>query len=104
MSVWKTGLPRATPNCAASAPGYLAADFTHTTPTQWLFQHTALWRAQYAIESDRPTRQEAQWLAIAADAPCLIVVRRTFSRQAPITLARLVHPGTRYSLQGEFRP
>ena len=88
----------------ASAPAYLDADFTQTTPTQWLFQHTALWRAQYAIESDRATPQEAQWLAIAADAPCLIVVRRTFSRQAPITLARLVHPGTRYSLQGEFRP
>ena len=88
----------------ASAPAYLDADFTQTTPTQWLFQHTALWRAQYAIESACATPQEAQWLGMAPDAPCLIVVRRTFSRQAPITLARLVHPGTRYSLQGEFKP
>jgi len=36
--------------------------------------------------------------------PCLVVTRRTFTRSAPITLARLVHPGTRYVLQGEFQP
>jgi len=30
----------------ACAPGYLAADFTRTTPTEVLFESTALWRAQ----------------------------------------------------------
>jgi GntR family histidine utilization transcriptional repressor len=88
----------------ACAPGYLAADFTRTTPTQQLFATTALWRAQYAIEADTPTAQEAQLLGIAACKPCLIVVRRTFTRTAPITIARLVHPGQRYSLHGEFTP
>ena len=88
----------------ACAPGYLAADFTRTTPTQHLFATTALWRAQYAIEADTPTTQEAQLLGIAASKPCLIVVRRTFTRTAPITIARLVHPGQRYSLHGEFTP
>jgi GntR family histidine utilization transcriptional repressor len=88
----------------AEAPGFLGADLSRITPTQWLFQHTALWRAQYAIEAERPTAQEARLLGIAPDAPCLVLVRRTFSRQAPITLARLVHPGQRYSLQGEFQP
>ena len=88
----------------ACAPGYLAADFTRTTPTQQLFATTALWRAQYAIEADTPTAQEAQLLGIAASKPCLIVVRRTFTRTAPITIARLVHPGQRYSLHGEFTP
>ena len=87
-----------------SAPGYLEADFTRTTPTHVLFASTALWRAQYAIEAARPTAQEAQLLGIAATEPCLVVVRRTFSRDAPITIARLVHPGARYSLQGEFQP
>lgn len=88
----------------ACAPGYLQADFTQTTPTQWLFQHTALWRAQYSIEAGRATAREARLLGIAADAACLIVVRRTFSSTAPITLARLVHPGALYSLHGEFAP
>ena len=88
----------------AVAPGYLGNDFTQTTPTHVLFDSTALWRAQYSIEAARPTAQEAQLLGVAADMPCLTVVRRTFTRKAPITIARLVHPGTRYALHGEFQP
>jgi GntR family histidine utilization transcriptional repressor len=88
----------------ACAPGYLEADFTRTTPTQYLFEHTQLWRAQYTIESSRPTPQEATLLRIDPGAPCLVVVRRTFTRDAVITLGRLVHPGSRYQLSGEFAP
>lgn len=88
----------------AVAPHYLQADFTRTTPTHELFQTTALWRAQYSIEAALATAQEARLLGVAADTACLIMVRRTFTRVAPITIARLVHPGTRYSLHGEFQP
>jgi GntR family transcriptional regulator, histidine utilization repressor len=88
----------------AQSPGYLGADFTRTTPTHVLFETTALWRAQFHVEAARPTRQEAQLLGVADTEPCLVVVRRTFSREAPITLARLVHPGSRYTLHGEFTP
>jgi GntR family histidine utilization transcriptional repressor len=88
----------------ACAPGYLDVDFTRTTPTHHLFEVTAMWRAQYTIEAARPTAQEARLLAVAPDEPCLVVVRSTHTRDAAITIARLVHPGTRYLLQGEFRP
>ncbi len=88
----------------ACAPGYLLADFTQTTPTQYLFGATALWRAQYTIEASRPTTQEAQLLAIAPDAACLVVVRRTFTVDAAITIARLVHPGALYQMEGQFTP
>ena len=88
----------------ACAPNYLDVDFTLTTPTSHLFEATALWRAQYSIEAARATAQEAKLLAIAAADPCLIVVRRTFTRSAPITIARLVHPGSRYQLEGQFAP
>jgi GntR family histidine utilization transcriptional repressor len=84
------------------APDYLRADFSRMTPTHYLFRHTSLWRAQYSIESALPTRGEARLLGIKASDPCLIVVRRTFSRDSVITLARLVHPGNRYQLSGEF--
>jgi GntR family histidine utilization transcriptional repressor len=88
----------------ACAPRYLDADFTRATPTQVLFESTALWRAQYSIEAARPTRDEARLLQIGSDEPCLVVVRRTFTRDAVITLARLVHPGGRYHLEGQFAP
>lgn len=88
----------------ACSPRYLEADFTRTTPTQVLFETTALWRAQYTIEAGTPTAEEAGLLGIAAREPCLVVTRATFTRDAAITLARLVHPGSRYQLQGIFQP
>jgi GntR family histidine utilization transcriptional repressor len=88
----------------ACAPDYLGVDFTQTTPTHYLFEVTALWRAQYSIEAALPTRQEAALLGIGAQDPCLVVVRRTFTRDAVITIARLVQPGSRYTLHGEFAP
>jgi len=88
----------------ACAPGYLSVDFTRTTPTHYLFEVTALWRAQYSIEAALPTREEAELLGIGARDPCLIVVRRTSTRDAAITIARLVQPGARYTLHGEFAP
>jgi GntR family histidine utilization transcriptional repressor len=88
----------------ACAPAYLQADFTRTTPTQVLFETTSLWRAQFTVEAARPTAQEARLLQIDAGDPCLIVVRRTFTRDAAITIARLAHPGSRYVVEGSFTP
>lgn len=87
-----------------AAPGYLDADFRFTTPTRYLFGHTALRRAQYTLEAATATPQESALLQIEAHAPCLIMVRRTMSHSQVITLARLVHPGHRYQLSGEFNP
>ena len=88
----------------ACAPDYLGNDFTQVTPTQYLLQVAPLWEAQYSIEAALPTAKEARLLGIRREDPCLVVVRRTVSQEVPITLARLVHPGARYLLQGEFKP
>lgn len=88
----------------ARAPDYLDVDFTQTTPTQYLLQVAPLWQAQYSIEASLPTANEARLLDIASSEPCLIVQRRTVSRNKPITFAKLVHPSGRYSLQGQFKP
>lgn len=87
-----------------AAPHYLEQDFERITPTRYLFQHTALRRAQYSLQAACATGPEAQLLGIEPDAPCLIMVRRTMSHQHVITLARLVHPGHRYQLSGDFKP
>ena len=63
-----------------------------------------LWEAQYTIEASLPTEEEARLLGIQRNDPCLVVVRRTESQLRPITLARLVHPGARYSIEGRFEP
>jgi GntR family histidine utilization transcriptional repressor len=88
----------------ACAPDYLSVDFTRTTPTHYLLEVAPLWEAQFSIEASRPSAQEASLLHIERDAPCLVLVRRTMSRGIPITLARLVHPGNRYQVDGQFKP
>ncbi len=88
----------------AVAPDYLSQDFERITPTHYLFEHTALWRARYSIESAGASAADAKALNILRDDPCLVVVRRTWTRDAAITQARLIHPGARYQLEGSFTP
>ena len=88
----------------AAAPAYLAQDFTRITPTHYLFEVAPLWQAQYAIEALPASAREARLLGIATGDACLVVTRRTVGSSVPITVGRLVHPGTRYQLQGEFNP
>ncbi len=89
------------PECA---PDYLSADFTEITPTQYLLQVAPLWEAQYSIEASTPTSQEARLLRIRQNEPCLVITRGTERGGVPITQARLVHPGSRYMVRGNFKP
>ena len=88
----------------ASAPDYLSVDFTRTSPTQHLLEVAPLWEAQYTIVAGHPTAQEAKLLGSGTADACLVIVRRTANRGVPVTLARLVHPGSRYQLEGRFSP
>jgi GntR family histidine utilization transcriptional repressor len=88
----------------ACAPDYLSVDFTRTTPTHYLLEVAPLWEAQFSIEACQASAQEARLLRIAPGEACLVLVRRTMSRGVPITLARLVHPGVRYQIEGRFKP
>jgi GntR family transcriptional regulator, histidine utilization repressor len=88
----------------ACAPAYLQCDFTQITPTQYLLQVAPFWEAQYSIEAVLPSAREARLLGIRREDPCLVVQRRTVGQAVPITTVRLVHPGARYTVQGEFKP
>jgi GntR family histidine utilization transcriptional repressor len=89
------------PRCA---PDYLKIDLTKTTPTHYLREVAPHWEAQYAIRATAPTAQEAELLKIKRSEPCLVVTRWTANRGVPITIARLVHPGSRYEIAGRFKP
>ncbi len=88
----------------ACAPEYLNVDFTQITPTHYLLQVAPLWEAQYSIEASAPTAQEARLLNIRPGDPCLVITRGTERGGIAITNARLVHPGSRYMLNGKFKP
>jgi GntR family histidine utilization transcriptional repressor len=88
----------------ACAPDYLGVDFTQITPTHYLLGVAPLWEARYSIEASLPTAREARLLGIPREEPCLVVQRRTMNRGETITVARLVHPGSRYQIDGQFKP
>lgn len=89
---------------ATLAPHYLEQDFTRITASQYLPSIGALTRGEHIIEAIKPDTQVQAMLEIPADEPCLLVRRRTWSGPGMMTAARLIYPGSRYSLGGELRP
>ena len=87
----------------AAAPDYLQVDFQTTTPTQYLFQCAPLSEARYCIEAALPTKLEAKALGIKPSEPCLVITRCTISGAHVASQGRLVYPGMRYNLQGNFQ-
>ena len=86
------------------APKYLETDFTKITPSHYLRQVAPLWEAKCAITSCLPSAREAKLLQINKYEPCLVITRQTRRGNLPITIARLVHPGSRYSVEGSYKP
>jgi GntR family histidine utilization transcriptional repressor len=89
------------PECA---PGYLEVDFTRVTPTHYLLEVAPQWEAKFWLEAHAASAHEARLLKLAKGEPCLVLNRMTSNRGKPITLARLVHPGGRYQIAGQFQP
>jgi len=87
----------------AAAPDYLRTDFTQVSPTLHLLEHAPLTEASYCIEACLPTAQEAKELGIKRGEPCLSMKRRTVSGGNVASIARLLYPGSRYSIAGEFQ-
>lgn len=87
----------------AAAPDYLRIDLTRTSPTLHLLQVAPLTEASYCIEACMPTADEAKQLGIKRTEPCLSMKRRTVSGANVASVARLVYPGSRYSITGQFQ-
>jgi len=87
---------------AAMAPDYLKQDFTRITPNQYLTRIEPLPRAEYAIEAVLADRRTARLLRIAPRDACLVLTRQTWSRNIPVTYARLTYPAARHRFTGQL--
>ncbi len=88
----------------AVAPDYLSQDFTRVTPSEYLLSIAALSEIEHVIEAMHPDKMLCRLLKIDAGEPCLVLRRRTWSGAHVATLARFIHPGSRYRLGSRFRP
>jgi GntR family histidine utilization transcriptional repressor len=83
-----------------------AADsaFADIAPGRWLLDHVPWSEAEHTIRAEAADAKIARLMHIAEGAACLVIERRTWQAGTTITLARLVHPGSRHALTGRFRP
>ena len=86
------------------APDYLKQNFLEITPSQYLFQQGPLTRAEHVVEAIMPDKKIRQWLKMGSQEPCLLVQRKTWSARITVTKARLIYPGSRFKLIGNFQP
>lgn len=82
----------------ATVPAAEAEDFRTCGPNEWLVAAIPFSRATQALTAEPASAEEAAWLGIAENAPVLVVTRRTWLGEAPVTFARLVHPGATYRM------
>ncbi|HWV09203.1 histidine utilization repressor [Pseudomonas sp. GD03944] len=80
-------------------PDYLQTDFTRQTPNEVLVATCPISDVEHVVEAILVDRQTADWLDIDCTAPCLSMIRRTWSDEHLVSYARLTHPGTRYKLR-----
>lgn len=89
---------------AYAAPGYLDQDFSRITPNEYLSRVAPLQTVEHVIRAEAPAQRIRGLLKMAADEPCLVIYRRTWSGGQPVSVAQLYHPGARYELTAGSRP
>lgn len=85
-----------------AAPEAAAERFTETPPGRWLLDHIAWTEAEHSILATRTPARIARFLGMPPGEPALVVERRTWNGEIPVTFARLWHPGGRHRLVGRF--
>ena len=84
------------------APEYLTLDFRSQTPNAYLMRVAPLQKVAFEIEAVKPPRDIAELLQMSADEYCLVLHRRTHSRDRVASVASMWHPASRYRFAGSF--
>ena len=88
----------------AAVPAAADEDFANTPPGDWLLQNSLWSQAEHAISAVPAEPEDARLLGIEAGEACLLIERRTWNQDAPITAVRLLYPGSRHRFVGRFGP
>ena len=88
----------------AAVPQAEAADFAQMSPGAWLVAQIPWSSAEHRIRAAGAGSDAAAALLIAEGSPCLVVERRTFDQDRPITFVRLTYPGDEHEVVARFAP
>ncbi|WP_207456408.1 histidine utilization repressor [Azospirillum sp. SYSU D00513] len=78
--------------------------FVETPPGSWLLSRVPWTRAEHVIRAVNADAALARDLGIARGGACLVLERRTWQADAPVTAVRLSYPGDRHRFVGHFSP
>jgi GntR family histidine utilization transcriptional repressor len=78
--------------------------FLDTAPGPWLIGRVPWNAAEHRISAMAADKHLAAALAIELGAACLVVERRTWSAERPVTHVRFVHPAESHTLVARFTP
>ena len=87
-----------------AAPGITCHPLDSVAPGPWLLAHVPWTEAEHTISACEAGEIEASALDVRLGSACLVVERRTWNREVPVTVARLWHPGAQHRLVGRFEP
>lgn len=88
----------------AAVPDAADQSFAEASPGRWLLDTVPWTEAEHRIHAAAATRTEAAALSVGAGTPCLVVERRTWRGETPITSVRLLYPGKAHQLVARFTP
>jgi len=80
------------------APHYIEQDFTQATPNEYLTKNCPLSSIEHTVEAVIANADIQTHLSLTALQPCLLLNRRTWSKQDLISVALLYHPADKYKL------
>ncbi|OLP61663.1 histidine utilization repressor [Xaviernesmea oryzae] len=88
----------------ATVPDAATADFTILPPGPWLVSQVPWSTAEHRIQAIGASADAAAALHLPRGTPCLVVERRTWSQEGPVTHVRFTYPGDRHALVARFTP
>jgi GntR family transcriptional regulator, histidine utilization repressor len=88
----------------AVAPEAEGEKFEELSPGAWLVKRTPWTAAENRIRATAADRSAAFALMILLNAPCLVIERRTWRVEEPVTYVKLTYPGDAHELVARFAP
>jgi GntR family histidine utilization transcriptional repressor len=80
------------------APDYIKQDFNRSTPNEYLTKNCPLSSIEHSVEAVMVNKRIQGYLHLSTHQPCLLLNRRTWSKQNLISVALLYHPADKYKL------
>lgn len=85
-----------------AVPDARTADFVISPPGSWLLDHVPWSQAEHRISAIPADADMTTLLDVPDGSPCLLLERRTWHDQNPVTYVRQTFPGDRHSFIGAF--